>query len=558
MKKHLAFLLVVLFALSTLGSGLPQNIDPLSQVSEIPPELAQSETVAEEVYLEHLQFPLLQAAGFDGSQSVPVMVWDTGLDPDRYNLVDMYCWLGYYNGEDLCQSRDTTSDLSERFDHGELVAEVVLSLFPEAPLASGQIGDPQSSFALIKGSFLYQLENKETLPVASYSMGAGSNPGRCIADWNMNPNGVFVAAGVGNFPGPNIFWPACNQGVVRVGSVEPDNKVSSFSSGLPEYVDIFAPGYQRWGTFQGHPQMFDRGTSASTPVVSGVAAAMLGIDPSLQDTLTADASNNEILQIMQETAAKGEDCRFEGCQEISVIQPFDALVETCQRVDDCMVGMIFLPDEVYAKEETVIEISSKVVSSDGVNYRLLLDGNEIFNTYSSSVDESHTVTLPGFLEGEKHTLQLEVISGNRSDILTRDFVVGKEREKVYLPIVTNDDSKYQDTELSGQQSDEGWIYYWDEECVCTDGNSWKSLRDQPGASNKAKCQNNPLDLKQACKNVHGSTFSSVNTDNLTVYWDEECVKTDNEGVWEKVQDVDWDNIQGASLPNKCKNLNGVE
>jgi hypothetical protein len=92
-----------------------------------------------------------------------------------------------------------------------------------------------------------------------------------------------------------------------------------------------------------------------------------------------------------------------------------------------------------------------------------------------------------------------------------------------------------------------WIYYWDEECVCTDNKNWKTLRDQSAAQDKGKCQSNSADLKQLCQNVYGDIFGGVNANQLTVYWDEECVKTDNKTIWEKVGGV---NSQG-----ECKALN---
>jgi agmatine/peptidylarginine deiminase len=95
-------------------------------------------------------------------------------------------------------------------------------------------------------------------------------------------------------------------------------------------------------------------------------------------------------------------------------------------------------------------------------------------------------------------------------------------------------------EGSGGREDEGggeqtgggdWTVYWDQECVCTDGETYKSLRDEPGYTSirksdpgeeRDRCNSSPGEYIDICMGMGGFKNGAVKT-----YWDEECVCTDN-------------------------------
>ena len=94
--------------------------------------------------------------------------------------------------------------------------------------------------------------------------------------------GIFVIAAAGNNGKDMPVYPCSLSGVICVGSVSPDAKVSSFSN-WGEKVDLLAPGHFVYSTYPqnlesrilriaGHERK--KGTSFAAPYVAGVAAAL--------------------------------------------------------------------------------------------------------------------------------------------------------------------------------------------------------------------------------------------------------------------------------------------
>lgn len=98
-------------------------------------------------------------------------------------------------------------------------------------------------------------------------------------------NGVTVVAAAGNSgPKGQVAFPAGWQGVIAVGAINKQDQVAQFSS-IGAALDIMAPGeevlaWTRDATHYGIERM--NGTSFAAPMVSGVVALMLSLDPSLK------------------------------------------------------------------------------------------------------------------------------------------------------------------------------------------------------------------------------------------------------------------------------------
>ena len=108
-------------------------------------------------------------------------------------------------------------------------------------------------------------------------------------------NNVVVVAAAGNNGGTLPQYPAACDHVVAVASSEPDDSRSWFSSYGPD-VMLFAPGDNIWTTQRdpNNPYGAWSGTSFSSPVVAGVAALLLSLNPAL--------SNNQIVDVLKQSA----------------------------------------------------------------------------------------------------------------------------------------------------------------------------------------------------------------------------------------------------------------
>jgi len=108
-------------------------------------------------------------------------------------------------------------------------------------------------------------------------------------------NNVVVVAAAGNNGGTLPQYPAACDHVLGVAATEPDDSRCWFSS-YGSYVTLFAPGDNIWTTQRdlSNPYGAWSGTSFSSPVVAGVAALLLSLNPSL--------SNSQVVEVLKETA----------------------------------------------------------------------------------------------------------------------------------------------------------------------------------------------------------------------------------------------------------------
>jgi subtilisin family serine protease len=89
--------------------------------------------------------------------------------------------------------------------------------------------------------------------------------------------GLLVVAAAGNNGNSNPFYPAANPGVLSVAATQPNDLLYSWSN-HGDWVAVAAPGCDL-ATFRGATYGEFCGTSASTPVVSGLAALAMSYAP---------------------------------------------------------------------------------------------------------------------------------------------------------------------------------------------------------------------------------------------------------------------------------------
>jgi subtilisin family serine protease len=112
-------------------------------------------------------------------------------------------------------------------------------------------------------------------------------------------NHVIVVASAGNAPDGAPEYPAAYTGVIAVAATDLSDKLAFFNS-YGSYVSLSAPGVSIYTTGLNKNNSGDyglhSGTSFSAPVVSGVVALLLSVNPYLRPS--------QVLDILQQTADK--------------------------------------------------------------------------------------------------------------------------------------------------------------------------------------------------------------------------------------------------------------
>ncbi len=225
---------------------------------------------------------------------------DNGIDDDGNGYVDDYYGYDFVNGD---------GNPMDDNGHGTFVAGIIASQINNS---LGVAGIAQVKIMALKvlGSdgtgyesdlaeaIYYAVENGAD--IISMSLGGSEYiellENACNDAWNSN---VLLVAASGN-DGSEIDYPARFGSVIAVGSIDENNKLSSFSDYGREQ-EIVAPGENILSTYPGGSYKSLSGTSASTPQVSGVAALILSMNP--------DLSNRDIRKILQQSA---DDLGIEG------------------------------------------------------------------------------------------------------------------------------------------------------------------------------------------------------------------------------------------------------
>lgn len=315
------------------------------------------------------QWYLAQDHAFDAWPSPPplasvrVAVIDSGVD----------CSLPDFQGQiALAQSFVGGSACKDAEGHGTIVAgEIAASLD-----STGIVGVAYDSQLLVakvvnsSGSIPIKAEvaairwaADNGARVINLSFGAVRDPGHPARD-AYSPReaaavayaqrkGALVVAAAGNAdeaystPWNHASWPAALPHVIGVGALTRSGNVPGFSDRDPVFVDLAAPGVDIFSTFpsaltalsqgctpQGYtacapsPYQHPDGTSFSAPQVSGAAAVLLGVDPSLTasqvGTLLERNTDDVNAASGCSECASGRD-RFTGWGRLDVAKAVDAL-----------------------------------------------------------------------------------------------------------------------------------------------------------------------------------------------------------------------------------------
>lgn len=280
-------------------------------------------------YLSLLQMP----AAWDsarGSPDIIVAIIDTGVDLDHEDL-DGALWQnpGEVAGNSLDDDGNgfvddvygwdfaaETSNVDDWYGHGSHVAGIAGARFNNGLGIAGMA--PKTQLMALGvfappgyGTYADEIEaityaTDQGAKVINLSLGGTAySRGEQMAVEYATRHGVVVVAAAGNDGREVHHWPSAHEAAIAVAATTANDTRASFSN-LGDFVDVAAPGVSIMSLRMGGGYMTLSGTSMATPHVAGLAALVLGRNPSL--------SPFEVQSIIESTAvdlgAPGKDNAF--------------------------------------------------------------------------------------------------------------------------------------------------------------------------------------------------------------------------------------------------------
>lgn len=212
--------------------------------------------------------------------SVKVAVLDTGImDHPTF-------------GQDQVTHLDLVKDGQTFHSHGTSVASLIAGQNPQAPgvapattILDVRVADPEGftvSSVLAEGIIQAVDRGAQVLNI-SFGGTGDSEVLRAALDYAAGKGAVVVAA-AGNEGYDRLSYPAAYENVLSVGSVDAQGKQASFSNS-GDGLDIVAPGVGVVAAWETDKVAITSGTSHSTGLVSGSAAAYLAWGVPAQDVV---------------------------------------------------------------------------------------------------------------------------------------------------------------------------------------------------------------------------------------------------------------------------------
>ena len=212
---------------------------------------------------------------------------------------------------------DLPADPAAQNGHGTAVASMIIGstdltpgVAPGATILSVRIAndDGQSdSFLLAKGIVAAVDAGARLINISMGSFG-DSYIVRNAIDY-ANQNGALIVAAVGNNGINQVAYPAANDGVIAVGSVDGLGNPLAFSNTGRE-VAMAAPGYAVNAAWTNEQAVRVSGTSFSAPIVTGSIAAIMTQGGA--GNLTPSAAYQLLVSYLNDGGAAGKDAALGG------------------------------------------------------------------------------------------------------------------------------------------------------------------------------------------------------------------------------------------------------
>ena len=241
---------------------------------------------------------------------IKIAVLDSGIDYTHPDLND-----NYKGGYDFI---NYDNDPMDDYGHGTKVAGVIaaednsfgiVGVSPEASIYGVKVirNDGAGYLSSVIQGIEWAIDNDMDIITMSLGTQIPSISFENAVN-NAYNSGVLVVASAGNLGGntpDTVVYPAKYDSVIAVSAIDRNNNLASFSSIGPA-VELTAPGLFTTSTLMGGNYSSFSGTSAAAPYVSGVAALLMVLEPSL--------TNVQIRQQLQmgaiDLGGPGRDTKF--------------------------------------------------------------------------------------------------------------------------------------------------------------------------------------------------------------------------------------------------------
>lgn len=282
-----------------------------------------------------------------GSNGVVVAVIDTGVNADHPDLQDNL--LPGYNfvegneepDDDVFHGTFVSGIIAARGDNGMGVAGLCWQC-RILPIRS--LGSDGGTLGSIAQGVRYAVDRGARIINMSLGASANSTLLRDAVNYALSKN-VLVVAASGNAGEENneIAYPAAYPGVLSVGATDVNDQIAPFSTNNTN-VQISAPGVNVAST--GNDQdlyaygAYD-GTSFAAPIVSGVAALMLSVNPSL----SAEQLKQILLATAVDLGSPGPD-NFFGAGRVDARRAVEAAVPSAftRMVNPNQAGAVYFDE----------------------------------------------------------------------------------------------------------------------------------------------------------------------------------------------------------------------
>lgn len=247
------------------------------------------------------------AAAWDAADGagVTIAILDTGVDAAHPDLAPhlLTGWNFY----------DNSADTSDPYNHGTGVAGTAAAVTGNAVGVAGVAGQARilpvriagangsASYSAMAQGLMWAADQGARVANLSY-MAGGIASVQSAAQYMKGRGGlVFVAAGN---TGTDAGY-AATDALIPVGATTTSDQRASWST-YGAYVSLSAPGAGIWTTTRGGGYVAENGTSFSSPVAAGVAAAVLAANPSL----TAAQAEQILFSTAVDLGAAGRDPEY--------------------------------------------------------------------------------------------------------------------------------------------------------------------------------------------------------------------------------------------------------
>jgi thermitase len=224
-----------------------------------------------------------------GSTAIPIAIVDTGVDLKHPDLASKII-----QGYNIYAN---TSNPSDDLGHGTAVAGTaaalsnnslgVASISWKSPLMPLKISDPTgyATYSNMAKGIIYAVDHGVRVINISFGGRTASSTLQNAVNYAWQKNAIVVAA-AGN-DSSTVSYPAACKNTVAVSATLSNDSFASFSN-YGSAIAVSAPGKGIYTTMKGGGYGSWYGTSFSSPIVAGVAALILSLNPQLTSAQVVD------------------------------------------------------------------------------------------------------------------------------------------------------------------------------------------------------------------------------------------------------------------------------